>query len=595
MFYRALTDEQTLRVRRARPVLALAAVAFAIGAIVGAAAGPSARDSLARRFVAAWARGDYAAMYAGVDSASRRAQSANEFAAAYRDAMRTATATSLRAAGRPRNAGGGFVDVPVVVSTRLFGALRLNVRLRIVKEAEGGDAIAWSRSLVFPGMQPGETVSRRTALPRRAALLARDGTVLAEGEASQAGPRSSPLGASAEALVGDLGPIPGPRRAALEAQGVPPDADVGTSGLELALDSRLRGSPGGELLAVGGPSGGPERVLASAPSHPAHAVRTSVSPTVQRAAVEALGSQLGGVVALAPGGQILGVAGIGLDSVQPPGSTFKMITLSGALQARIATPKTTFPYATYATLDGVKLSNANGEECGGSLALAFAVSCNSVFAPLGVKLGAPRLVATAERFGFNHAPGIAGAAESTLPRASDIQGELDVGSTAIGQGRVQASALQMAVVAASIADGGRRPRPTFMPHRSAPGPRVVSADVARTVRRLMIGVVRRGTGTSAAISGVTVAGKTGTAELKSQCTSSTAESQSGESAAGEAGTACVGADSEASNTDAWFAAFAPALDPRIVVGVLLVKDGAGGDTAAPAARQVLEAGLKSGR
>ena len=91
------------------------------------------------------------------------------------------------------------------------------------------------------------------------------------------------------------------------------------------------------------------------------------------------------------------------------------------------------------------------------------MSCNSVFAPLGVKLGAPRLVATAERFGFNHAPGIEGAAESTLPAASSIQGELDVGSTAIGQGQVQASALQMAIVAASIADGGRRPRPTFTP------------------------------------------------------------------------------------------------------------------------------------
>ena len=78
-----------------------------------------------------------------------------------------------------------------------------------------------------------------------------------------------------------------------------------------------------------------------------------------------------------------------------------------------------------------------------------------MFAPLGVKLGAPRLVATAERFGFNHPPGVEGAAESTLPAASSIQGELDVGSTAIGQGQVQASALQMAIVAASIADGGR--------------------------------------------------------------------------------------------------------------------------------------------
>ncbi len=87
-------------------------------------------------------------------------------------------------------------------------------------------------------------------------------------------------------------------------------------------------------------------------------------------------------------GQILAVAGLGLDGLQPPGSTFKMITITGVLAAKLASEHTVFPYATFATLDGVKLNNANGEECGGSLELAFAVSCNSVFTPLGVKLGA---------------------------------------------------------------------------------------------------------------------------------------------------------------------------------------------------------------
>ena len=139
-----------------------------------------------------------------------------------------------------------------------------------------------------------------------------------------------------------------------------------------------------------------------------------------------------------------------------------MVTVSGVLQAGIASLASTFPYATSATLDGVKLNNAGGEECGGSLELAFAVSCNSVFAPLGVKLGASALVAMAERYGFNQPPGIPGAVESTLPPASQIQGELDVGSTAIGQGQVLASALQMATVAATIGDGGRRPQPTFL-------------------------------------------------------------------------------------------------------------------------------------
>jgi cell division protein FtsI/penicillin-binding protein 2 len=277
--------------------------------------------------------------------------------------------------------------------------------------------------------------------------------------------------------------------------------------------------------------------------------------------------------------------------VQPPGSTFKMVTVSGVLEAGIASPATVFPYATHAVLDGVKLENAGGEECGGSLETAFAVSCNSVFAPLGVRLGAPRLVAAAEALGFNEAPAIAGAAESTIPPSSQIQGELDVGSTAIGQGQVQASALEMALVAATIGDGGRRPRPTFEADVAPSAPRrALPAGVARTVRRLMIAVVRGGTGTSAAIPGVVVAGKTGTAELKSECSSS---SGGNEASAAEAAGGCAGAASDPSNTDAWFAAFAPAIHPRIDVGVLLVKDGAGGATAAPVAREVLEAGLRA--
>lgn len=572
--------------RRARPVAALASVAFAIGAIVGAQHGGSAASTLAGRFVSAWTRGDYATMYTDIDPASQRASSASEFAGAYQQALRTATATHMRIDGRAHTSG-GQVSIPVRVVTRLFGTLSLDFAVKVGEAGGAGLRVQWSRSLTFPGLRPGETLSRQTTLPRRAALLARDGSVLAEGSATEAGTRNSPLGASAGAVIGEVGPIPTARRPALEAQGVPSDAIVGSTGLERALDARLRGTPGGELLAG-------QRVLATAGSHAASAVRTTVSPAVQRAAVTALGGQLGGIVAMAPSsGQILAVAGIGLDSLQPPGSTFKMITLTGVLEAGIASPHSVFPYATYATLDGVKLHNANGEECGGSLELAFAVSCNSVFAPLGAKLGAPRLVATAERFGFNHDPGIEGAAESSLPAASAIQGELDLGSTAIGQGQVQASALEMAIVAASIANGGGRPQPASTPGPPGTGTQATSSAVARTVRRLMIGVVRNGTGTAAAIPGVVVAGKTGTAELKtkSSCPPSS-ETNSGESSqAGSNPESCGPAQNEASNTDAWFAAFAPALHPRIAVGVLLVKDGAGGATAAPVARQVLEAGL----
>jgi cell division protein FtsI/penicillin-binding protein 2 len=584
---------------RARPVIALAAVAFVVGAIVGAGHGSSAAQTLAAQFVAAWAKGDYLTMYRDIDAHSKRAVSPQDLADDYDHALRLATATRLLVTGKPRTAPGGLVAVPVRVHTRLFGTLQLAFALKIVGGSGTSGGIAWSRSLEFPGLHNGEVLARKTTLPRRATILARDGSVLGEGAATEAGQRDSPLGAAAGAVLGEVGAIPAARALQLEAEGVPADAIVGVSGAEEALDERLRGTPGGELLADGSQTGGPTRVLAIATPKAAPAVHTTISPAVQRAAVTALGGQLGGVVAMQPGtGQILAVAGLGIDDLQPPGSTFKMITLSGVLQAGIANPHTTFPYATYATLDGVKLSNANGEECGGSLALAFAVSCNSVFAPLGVKLGAPRLVAMAERYGFNHVPGVPGAVESTLPGASRIQGELDIGSTAIGQGEVQASALQMATVAATIADGGHRPQPTFAlgapPHSVASA---TSASVARTIRRLMIGVVREGTGTSAAIPGVTVAGKTGTAELgtASSCSSSGEASGEGESSGESHGADCQGAASEPSNTDAWFAAFAPALHPRIAVCVLMVKDGAGGDTAAPVAREVLEAGLHASR
>jgi peptidoglycan glycosyltransferase len=573
-------------------VIALAAIAFAVGTLFGSAHHGSPQQSVAEQFASAWARDDYATMYDDIDEASQRRISVSAFAAAYRAAARTATETSMKVTGRAHGESDGAIVVPVRVKTRLWGELAESLRM-MVGDTPTGPRVMWERTLLFPGLRVGESLTRRTALPPRAALLARDGSVLAEGQATEAGERDSPLGAAAEAVVGEVGAIPHTRLSELQAEGVPANAIVGTSGLELALDDRLRGVPGGELLAG-------TRVLASAVAKPSAAVRTTISPAVQRAAATALGGQLGGIVAMDPAnGEILGVAGIGIDDLQPPGSTFKMVTLTAALEAKVARESTVFPYATSTTLDGVKLENANGESCGGSLALAFAVSCNSVFAPLGVKVGAARLVGTAERFGFNHAPGVEGAVESTLPPAAQIQGELDLGSTAIGQGQVQASALQMVSVAATIADGGRRPTATFQARR-ATRPRVIGAATARTVRRLMIGVVREGTGTSAAIPGVVVAGKTGTAELGTPSCSSKSEhgSESGESGAAEeteakqASEACSSGSKDPQNTDAWFAAFAPALHPRIAVGVLLVKDGAGGETAAPVARQVLEAGLR---
>ncbi len=311
---------------------------------------------------------------------------------------------------------------------------------------------------------------------------------------------------------------------------------------------------------------------------------------MQRAAVAALAGRLGGVVALDPrSGQILAFAGIGFSGLQPPGSTFKIITLTGALEARLTGPGSRYPVQTEAVLEGVALENANGESCGGSLRQSFAESCNSVFAPLGARLGARRLVDVAERFGFNSPPGIVGAATSVIPDADEIGDALAVGSSAIGQGRVQATALQMADTAATIALRGVRPVLTLDLQQEGDRPkgrRVTDARIARTVERMMLAVVREGTGTAAAIEGVQVAGKTGTAELRTTARCEP-DPENPESCPPEQ-------NADPTDTDAWFAAYAPAGRPRVAVGVLLVGSGAGGDTAAPAARAVMLAGLRRG-
>jgi cell division protein FtsI/penicillin-binding protein 2 len=520
--------------------------------------------ALAESFVHAWARGDYAQMYADVDEATRRAYPVTTFAGRYRTALALSTATGA-VIGRAHSSGGA-ITVPVTVYTRIFGHLSSSFTLRVT--GSGPTArILWHPSLSFPGLRAGESLSRHTALPPRAILLARDGTALSGVTA-------------ASGIIGSTGPIPADRAEVLRDAGFPDDATVGLSGLQQIFDMRLAGTPGGQLLAG-------TRLLASATPRPTGPLRTTISPSLQALAVATLGGQEGGAVVMRPDtGEILAVAGTPFSELQPPGSTFKIVTLTGVLLAGLAKPSTTFPYQTATFIDGYKLQNANGESCGGTLANAFAVSCNSVFAPLGVSLGGARLVGAAARFGFNSPSPIPGAAESTIPDAQSIGSALDVGSSAIGQGEVQATALQMTLIAATIAEGGRRPTPTLSLGVRHAKPVVLPAAVAHTVGGLMIGVVAHGTGKAAQIPGVVVAGKTGTAELTTTASTCTPDPNNPDSCPPVV-------PNDPKNTDAWFVAFAPAQAPRVVVGVLLAHDGAGGDTAAPVARVLLQAALRA--
>jgi cell division protein FtsI/penicillin-binding protein 2 len=568
---RSSSSGRSRRLRRLAPLLVLAAGAFAGGLVAGGRHEPAERR-LAARYVAAWEREDYAAMYAMLTPAARKSTSVTRFARAYRAAATTATTARLRAS-RPGEPLDDAVTVPVQVSTRIFGDVRANVTLPIGEAADGSPAVAWEPHLVFPGLVRGEKLDRHTRMPRRATIRARDGTAIAKGDA-----RLSDLDPLASEIAGRVGPAPPERAAELAAKGVPDGAPVGLTGLERQFDDQLAGKPGGELLAG-------VRVLASVAPQRGESVRTTIDPDIQRAAVSALAGRYGGVAAVRPRtGEVLALSGVAFSAPQPPGSVFKIITLAGALEGRVVKRNESFPVQTAATLEGTELQNANGESCGGSLIQSFAHSCNSVFAPLGAELGARKLVATAERFGFNEDPGLAGAARSTIPDAAEIGDDLAVGSTAIGQGKVLTTPLQMALVAAAIGEDGVRVHPTLLKGEQTETTRAVPASVARFVGRSMRAVVTGGTGVGAAIDGVAVAGKTGTAELRSTVNQDPVPPADGEEAPPP--------EEDPTDTDAWFAAYAPAGHPRIAVCVLLIAQGAGGEVAAPAARQVIQAAIK---
>lgn len=561
---------------RALPLAAVAFVSFVVGATTGRPGSPE--KEAVERFVDAWANEDFGAMYRELNPASRRAISVNDFVIAYRDAERTATMSGFDP-GSPRDGrskdDATVVPVPVEASTVAFGPVEAEVGLPY---ADGG--IAWDESLLFPGLRRGERLEGKTELAPRAAILAADGSALAEGPAEA---REHPLGGAAIDVTGEVGLADPEDLEELARQGFAPDTPVGVSGLERAFNERLAGRPGGSLLAVA-ESGGSARILASADPSPGAPVKTTVDPELQVSAVSALAGRAGGIAVLdARNGDVRALAGQAFSAPQPPGSTFKMVTTTAALQKGVVSLDDEFEIVNGVNVGGRFIENANGEYCGGTFREAFAESCNADFAPLGPRIGNDDLVATAERFGFNSPPSlyaprilrVVDPPEPSIPE--EIGTELDLGVSAIGQGEVLATPLEMASVAQTIANGGvRMPNSIVRAAKLRPHSkpvRVMSKRVADQLTELMVGVVTGGTGFAGAIPEAQVAGKTGTAELGPR--------------PGE-----ENSPHPQQRKDAWFAAFAPADHARLAIGVLLIEaEAAGGEVAAPAASQVLSTGL----
>ena len=562
---------------RSAPIGILAAVSFLIGAVAGGSGGGS---DAAQRFADAWERQDFVAMHAELSPAARQSFPVEDFTERYVDAQATATAVRVTT-GETEDAeinGDEAAAFDATVDTRAFGQVDGRVELPLNDEGQ----VAWEPHLTFPGLAQGERLDRTTRTGQRAPLLARDGTPLAEGPAAA---RSSPLGASALAIAGSVGSPSRKQGRELYALGYPSGALAGTSGLELAFNSELSGVPSGQLLAVGEDDGTEPRILASGNAVPGKAVKTTIDPDVQTAAVSALGGTYGGIAVLdARTGDVLGVAGLAFSAPQPPGSTFKVITATAGLDEGAVKLADEFPVETSNSLIGREISNAHDAPCGGTFTQTFAQSCNTVFAPLGVEIGADPMFEKAELFGFNSPPALAaaGALDALAPPASTYpkpDSDVAVGESAIGQGQVLATPLQMASVSQTIANNGVRSPTSIV---KAPGElrpdakavEVTSPGTAATMKDLMIEVVRSGTGVAAQVPGITVAGKTGTAEL------GPAALAPGQTLAPE--------EDPPQKENAWFTAFAPADKPRLAIGVLVVEaTGGGGAVAAPIAQQVL--------
>ena len=490
-------------------VLVLVLSAVASCAALRTASGPGTPETVAAAYFGAWARGDFAGMRRLADDPPA------DFAERHRELSRSLRVQSLvlvpgRAVRSGDTATADFEATRVLAGA---GGWSVHSVLRLVRR-RGRWRVRWSPATLYPALADGgRLVLTRLDTPPSSPVAA-DGKGL-------------PAGSGAQPYLADVGERFGD-----------PDAE-GEPGWAVELDN-----PGRSAQRV--------KVFAA---HAAKRVRTTLDRRLQAAADRAVGPAQAALVAVRPStGEILAVAdrltgpkGAFL-TLSPPGSTFKVVTAAAALEHG-AGPGTRVGCPAVAVAAQRTLHNDHDFSLGSiPLRRAFAESCNTTFARLGVAAGGRRLSAAAASFGFG-ARFDPGAAAYSGDVPDDATGNA-LAEASIGQGRVQATTLSMAVVAATVADGAVRP------------PRLVSARLrgrrppaggVSCLRAMMGDVVRYGTAAGARLPAGTH-GKTGSAEHDSS-----------------------------GHTDAWFIGYRGDL----AFAVLVDHGGEGGRAAAPIAARFL--------
>lgn len=339
---------------------------------------------------------------------------------------------------------------------------------------------------------------------------------------------------------------------------------VGLSGLEAAFERRLAGTPSGEVRTVNGATDEPVETLFRFTGTVPAPVGTTLDRRTQEAAEQALAGVAGpaAIVALDAGtGDVRAVVSRPFDQPfnralagqYPPGSTFKVVTTAALLGAGTR-PETAVACPPQATVGGQAFRNFEGGSLGGTtFRTAFAQSCNTAFVTLSANLADAALAGAATTFGFGADYDLGLPTEGgTFPTPRDVA---ERASQAIGQGRVEASPLHMATVAAAVASGGWR-APRLLTEKLQAPTTMLDAATAATLKELTTEVVRSGTGTAAAVAGQQVGGKTGTAEIGGP---------------------------EPDRTHAWFIGYRGSL----AFAILVEGGGVGGRVAAPLAARFL--------